>query len=465
MFEHKPMYWYSGLYLQPQHFQAHELQHEYWQGRYQLLTQPYAFGVVRLVFNLAALSDEVLSVHKAAFVFPDGCYVDCDVNGVLSARSLRDCWPEREKPQRIYIGLRTFNHNQSNVTGVADATSVGDITSRWVTWPQEQRMRDAFGEGPEAEVQQLTYNLRFFLHDEIAQATGYTLLPVGQLRCTGDGIELDNRYLPPCLTLYAVPQLGQRIEQLCQELTGRVHQLEELKRPQTLEAEVYTQEKSTLLLTLRTLVRYVVQLYHCQETRDVHPLQIFGLLRQLISELSCFTDRCSFLGEWNGREGTREKYQHLDLALTLNNCERTIIDLLNALVLEPNTVIPLQQEYSGYYHAAFNVTGASEQQRIYLVLRSDSLTHSEREIPDDRLIKLAAAEQIDGIINRALPGVRLYYQEIAPHGLPNRMNTRYFRVENRGALWRQVEDSERVAVHWADAPDDLQIEIVIVRVS
>lgn len=219
------------------------------------------------------------------------------------------------------------------------------------------------------------------------------------------------------------------------------------------------------MLTLRTLARYVVQLRHFQEARDIHPLQIFGLLRQLISELSCFTDRCSFLGQWNGQEEVLEKYQHLDLTLTLDSCERTIADLLNALVLEPNTVIPLQQESRGYYHATFNTTGSNEQQRLYLVLRSDSFTHREREIPDDRLIKLAAAEQIDNIINRALPGVRLYYQEIAPHGLPNRANTCYFRVENRGALWRQVEESKRVAVHWADAPDDLQTEIVIVRAS
>lgn len=461
MFEYKPTYWYSGLYLQPQHFQSQALYHEYWRGRYQLLTQPHAFGVVRLLFNQSALRDEVLSTHHAAFVFPDGCYVDCDVNAVLSPRSLRESWSAREKPLRIYVGLLGVSHNQSNVVGVAEAGGACAVVSRWVSF-SGQLMRDVYAEGPEVEVQQLTYNLRFFLHDEIEQATGYALLPIGQLRYGAEGIELDNGYLPPCMTIAAVPQLWQRVSQLTQELSGRIHQLEELKRPKTLEGDVYTQGKNTLLLSLRTLVRHVIRLHHYREARDVHPWKVFGVLRQLIAELSCFTDCCTFTGEWNNSGESLSGYQHLDLAQTLACGERTIIDLLNALVLEPNKVITLQAQDGGYYATS---QFPAEPVRVYLALRSEHFVHGECEMPDDRLIKLAAAEQIGNIVNRALPGVRLWYQELAPQGLPNRANTRYFRVENRSTLWRQIEDSERVALHWQDAPDDMQAELVIVRVS
>ncbi|BEM40410.1 type VI secretion protein [Serratia marcescens] len=464
MFEHKPTYWYSGLYLQPQHFQAQALYHEYWCGRHQLLTQPHAFGVVRLLFNQAALHDDVLSTHHAAFVFPDGCYVDCAVNAVLSPRSLRESCPVREKPLRIYVGLRAVSHNQSNVSGVADAEGARAVASRWVSWPNEQLMRDVYAEGPEVEVQQLTYNLRFFLQDEIEQSTGYTLLPVGQLRYGADGIELDNGYFPPCMTIAAVPQLWQRVEQIYQELSGRVHQLEELKRPQTLGGDVYTQEKNSLLLALRTLVRHVIRLHHYCESRDVHPWEVFGVLRQLIAELSCFTDRCTFTGEWHGNGDKPLKYQHVDLAETLACAERTITDLLNALVLEPNKVIPLRLQ-NGSYYATSQFLSTGEPVRVYLALRSEHFAHGEYELPDDRLIKMAAAEHIVNIVNRALPGVRLWYQELAPQGLPNRANTRYFRVENRSALWQQIEESEHVALHWLDAPDDMQAELLMVSAS
>lgn len=462
MFEYKPTYWYSGLYLQPQHFQIQALHSEYWRGRYQLLTQPYAFGVVRLLFNLAALRDETLSLHQAAFIFPDGSYVDCDANAFLSPRSLRESWVDRNKPLRIYVGLRRISHNQNNVVEVANAQGASGTGSRWISWPGEQSMRDYYAEGPEVDVQQLTYNLRFFLQDEIEQATDYTLLPVGQVRMGDEGIEVDASYIPPSMTIGAVPQLWQRMAQLSQELSGRIHQFEELKSPRTLENTIFTQEKNTLLLAMRTLIRYVVRLQHYREARDVHPWKVFGVLRQLVAELTCFTERCNFMGEWQGSEENLSGYQHDDLATTFNDAESTIIALLNTLVLEPNQVVALRAQDNGYYLSG-PFPAVDESARIYLALRSEHFKQSEYELPDDRLIKVASAGQIGNVVNRALPGVRLWYQELAPQGLPNRANTRYFRVENRHTLWRQIEETASAALHWPDAPTDMQSEFIIVR--
>ncbi|HGJ5856369.1 hypothetical protein [Arsenophonus nasoniae] len=44
MLDYKPIYWFSGLYLQPQHLQTQQLHDEYWRARYQLLTKPWAWG-------------------------------------------------------------------------------------------------------------------------------------------------------------------------------------------------------------------------------------------------------------------------------------------------------------------------------------------------------------------------------------------------------------------------------------
>lgn len=462
MFEYKSIHWYNGLYLQPQHFQAQQFHDEYWHSRYHLLTHPWAWGVLNASFNQAALENEELRLHQGRFVFPDGIYVDCDVNAAVSPRSLRSCWLEREKPLRIYLGLGQLSTTQNNVTCVAQAEDGQDHATRWVAWPGEQHMPDLCGKGPEVEVQQLTYNLRFFVQDEVEQAAGYTLLPIGQLRYGASGIEWDSRYLPPCMTLSAVPLMWQRVEQLCLDLSGRLYQFEEFKRPQSLEADGLVREKGVLLLVMRTLARHINRLQHFREARDVHPWQLVGVLRELTGELSCFTDRCSFNGVWQQESSPALSYQHTDIASTLSQYERTIIKLLNGLVLEPDTVIPLAMQDSGYLEAAFSATD-KEYARVYLSVRSNRFIHQEYEIPDDRLIKIAAKDRIDTIISRSLAGVRIYYQEIAPQGLPQRMNTRYFRVEERGQAWSLIKESGSVVLHWPDAPDDLQADLILVR--
>lgn len=462
MLEYKSTYWYSGLYLQPQHFQVQELYSEYWRGRYQLLTKPYPYGVVRLLFNLAALRDETLCIHHAAFVFPDGSYVDCDANALLIPRSLRDKWLNRSKPLRIYVGLRRISHSQNNVAAVENEEEACGLSSRWVSWPARQPLRDYYASGPEVEVQQLTYNLRFFLQEEIADVTDYTVLPVGQLRMGDEGIELDYAYIPPCMTIGAVPQLWQRMAQLSHEMSGRIYHLEELKRPSALVNGLYSLEKTTLMLVMRTLVRYMARLHHYRETRDVHPWKVFGTLRELIAELSCFTDQCNFIGEWVGTEVHLAGYQHEDLVKTLNEAECTILTLLNSIVLDPNQVVELALQDNGYY-VSEKFPAIKESERVYLALRSEHFTETEYEMPDDRLIKIASADQITNVVNRALPGVRLWLKDLAPKGLPNRANTRYFLLDNRHPLWCQIVQTESVALHWPDAPTDMRAEFIVVR--
>ncbi len=462
MFEYKPIHWYSGLYLQPQHFQSQQLHDRYWQARYHLLTHPWAWGVINASFNQAALRDEELRLHQGSFVFPDGVYVDCDVNAVVTPRSLRNAWLEREKPLRIYLGLGQVSTSQNNVTCVARAEEGKEHATRWIAWPSGHPMADLCGKGPEVEVQQITYNLRFFFQDEAEQATGYTLLPIGQLRNGADGIEWDSSYLPPCMTLAGVPLMWQRIEQLCLVLTGRLHQFEELKRPQSLEADGLVKEKGILLLVIRTLARHVNRLLHFLEAREVHPWHVVGVLRELTGELSCFTDRCSFNGVWQQDSASAPAYHHADIAVTLDQYERTVTKLLNGLVLEPDMVIPLVKQTSGYLEAEFSII-TKEYSRVYLALRSERFIHQEYDIPDDRLIKIAAETQIDTIISRSLAGVRIYYQEIAPQGLPQRMNTRYFRIEERGQVWELIKESGHIAFYWPDAPEDLQANLILAR--
>ncbi|WGL95037.1 type VI secretion system baseplate subunit TssK [Arsenophonus nasoniae] len=463
MLDYKPIYWFSGLYLQPQHLQTQQLHDEYWRARYQLLTKPWAWGVINISFHQAALHDEELRIYEGQFILPNGVYADCNVNAIVAPRSLRDCWQVREKPVLVYIGLRQISHNQNNVTCVAKASEITEQTTRWVSWPTERPVRDLYGNGTEVQLQQMSYNLRFFLHDEIAQLTGYTLLPIGRLRQGSKGIEWDSDYFPPSMTLKAVPWLWQRIDNLCLELTGRLHQFEEFKRPPMVETGELNQRKDILLLAMRTLSRYVIRLQHYKEAQDIHPWKIVGLLKELIAELTCFTDLCSFNGVCQWDNTVAPSYDHHDIAASLKLCERKIMRLLDNLMIKQDNVISFAKQSEGYFSANWRLAPQQNYVAIYLVMRSEQFVQQEYEVPDDRLIKMAAKSQIDTIITRSLAGVRLHYQIIPPQGLPQKMNSCYFKVEERSPAWEEIKNSGNIILHWPEAPEDLQIDLILAR--
>ncbi|HGJ5890956.1 MAG TPA: type VI secretion system baseplate subunit TssK [Arsenophonus apicola] len=70
---------------------------------------------------------------------------------------------------------------------------------------------------------------------------------------------------------------------------------------------------------------------------------------------------------------------------------------------------------------------------------------------------------MDTIITRSLAGVRLHYQIIPPHGLPQKMNSRYFKVAEHSPAWEEIKNSGNIILHWLEAPEDLQIDLILAR--
>jgi predicted component of type VI protein secretion system len=51
--EQQQIYWHSGLYLQPQHFQSLDLHHEWQLAQRIQLAQPYNHGLIEVEINKA----------------------------------------------------------------------------------------------------------------------------------------------------------------------------------------------------------------------------------------------------------------------------------------------------------------------------------------------------------------------------------------------------------------------------
>src|SRR5690606_7262326 len=140
---------------------------------------------------------------------------------------------------------------------------------------------------------------------------------------------------PPCMTLASTPQLQRLLHELRDEVIGRARQLEVFKRPLTVhEGEADTSELGTIL-ALSVLNRYGAQLNHLIEGEQTHPWVVYGSLRQLVAELSTFTEYCDLLGETRDNQSLLRPYEHDNPGPAFESVRSLLLRLLNEITLGP----------------------------------------------------------------------------------------------------------------------------------
>lgn len=456
--EQQQIHWYSGLYLQPQHFQSLDLHHEWLQSQLWKSAKPYNFGVVEWGINQDALADFILDVQALSLVMPEGVYLANRANCRIEKRSFRDAWKQRDQPFTLWLALRKLDPQHNNVTMLARESD--RALTRWINSGDEKTMKDIYDHGPEAGVPRLLYNVRVLWDVEKEDAVDYACIPLLRLRYDDEGVVMDPSFSPPATTLYGSPVLGRLLDSIYFELSHRARKLEEYKRPEAMHRESGSSEIPIQLLAMRSLNRVLPLLKHYCATRDVHPWQVYGVLAQLVGELSSFDDTCSFSGEWRDGKDPLQAYQHDALFDCFDSLRRTLVAQLNGLILEENTYLTLENDGQGIFMSSFDSAQVLQSESVLLLLRSASFTQVKIPTDFDGTLKLASVNNINVLIQHALPGVPLVLCDIAPRGVPNRGDSRYFTVQRNSALWSKSETDKSVAFYWPDAPQDLQVQII-----
>jgi type VI secretion system protein ImpJ len=239
--------------------------------------------------------------------------------------------------------------------------------------------------------------------------------------------------------------------------------LETLKTQRGIHTAEFGAKDMIFLLAMRSLGRYVPLLFHiCREER-IHPWSVFGVLRQIIGELSTFSESVSFMGE----EVTEESrtllvppYRHTNLDESFFAAKAMISRLLDDITAGPEYRIQLL--FDGTFYAADLAAKMFKgNNRYFLVLKTE-------EDPKPLLSnletagKLAAREQLPILIAQALPGVRIDHLTLPPQELPRLANAIYFQIHHHSDHWAEVEKRRNLALYWDAAPEDLEAELMIV---
>jgi type VI secretion system protein ImpJ len=457
----KPIYWHQGLFLQPQHFQLTDVYLQALSRPFMDAVLPHGWGIREIDIQSSALGRGTGHINGLTAIFQDGTYVQFPGNAVIRPRSFEEDWTARDRPLTLYAGLRRFRENASNVTVIPHLEADGGET-RFVTLPDPEEVRDLYGNGPEAQVRTLYFNVRLFWDSEISRLEHYSLIPVAQVLWDGGAIKVSQTFVPPSLSLSASRSLAGLAQEIRNECASRARQLEEFKAPGESRGEgAESGGALTYLLALRTLNRYVPLLYHYTESDPLHPWFLYGILRQMVGELSTFSDRVNLLGESDLFPEPLPPYNHEDLWGCLTRAQTVLFTLLNDLTIGPDLLVRLVSGEEGF-DANLTQSFFSPRTRYYLAVRADEEAEAVVSSFLDTA-KVGTPSLMSTLIRRALPGVEVSPMGGPPPGLPRRLNTQYFKIEIRDRVWEAIRQEEAIQVFWPTAPEGTTIDLIGVK--
>jgi type VI secretion system protein ImpJ len=458
----RPPFWHQGLFLQPQHLQWQDLAVE---GRFaalERLMHPYFWGVAELTLGDDALRRGTIRLLKGRFLFPDGALVELGKNAFADDRTLDDAAASGGRPVDVWLGLAKMREDAANTTVLEKNAPSADAAGRFVTREDPDEIPDLHGGGAPGRVRRMDYHVKIFWGSERDRLGDYALLPIARLERAGTAWELSPNYIPPSLTLRSSATLTGILKEISDEVATRARRMEEHKSQRGIHAAEFGSRDMVYVLALRTLSRAIPWLRHWMTADTVHPWNVYGGLRQLVGELSCFSEGIGALGE-RGQDGPLPDYDPLRLWDGFSRLQSVLGTLLDEISSEPDHIIPLIPENGGFV-GELRPALAESPARFYLAVTSPmeapaalaSLTAGA---------KLGSLEDLPTLVARSLPGVPLEPLAVPPRELPRRSRTVYFAVDTGGERWASVKKSRRPALNWDGAPEGARVELMAVSRS
>lgn len=459
----KPVYWHQGLFLQPHHFQYQE---EFFQSRMELLRRqasPFFWGVHSMRLREEALENKVFELLEGCFVFQDGTMVTLPDNAVLQPRSFKDVESRilPGEPMRVFLGIRKIMPGEKNAVISNAHDNPAGVRAKYVSAPDPEMMENLYEGGEQANVHFLRYVLRIIWEPELESMGDYLCFPVASLENTGDSVKYSASFIPPVLGLESAPVLLELVRDIQDALFTRARLLEFYKISRQIRVEDIEGNYLRYIEALRAINRYVPKLQHATETPLVHPWALYGVLREMVGELSTFTERINALGKLADGTGLVPAYDHEQLEHCFGAVKLLIGELLGGIIIGADNVIELKRDESRF-QAELPSEAFDKRSAVYLMIRASGERSQVVNVLEHHA-KAGASNVIETLVSRAIEGVPLEYRETPPPGIPIYQNGYCFLIDRMHPAWEEVERKGTFCLYWDEAPEDAAAEMIIAR--
>lgn len=444
MFWHDKVVWQEGMFLRAQHFQQQDRHAaRLLQARAEPL-RPHPWGLTELAIDRDLLAAGRFALSAASGVLEDG--TPFSIPGGADAPVPLEL-PEGTRNAVVYLALALQQDGNHEVT--AGEGGPDDLRARFTLHTFQAHDTHSDSTMP-ADVAIGRLRLRYLL--EGGELAGYTRLGLARIvEVQADRrVQLDERYVPPCLRVSVSSVLGN----LTAELVGMLGQRAEVLAARLGQPGARGVADVSDFLLLQAVNRWQPLLAHWADAGNVHPETLFATLVQVAGELATFTAP-------DKRASSYPAYRHDDL----QRCFAPVVaDLRRSLstVLETNAVaIPIQEPRYGFRVAALSDRNLLRC-RFVLAVAADIPGEQLRRLFPQR-VKIGAVEQIKQLVNVALEGIAIMALPVAPRQIPFRSGAAYFELDRGSPHWQHMKTSGGFGIHVSDEFPNLTLELWAIR--
>lgn len=262
---------------------------------------------------------------------------------------------------------------------------------------------------------------------------------------------LDKHFIPTCLHSSASVQLTDYIK----EIEGILHHRGEALAQRLSSPGTGGVAEIVDFLLLQIINRYEPLFRHFTSLRQLHPERLFSVLIQMAGELAT-------MSQFDHRPKTFPIYIHEDLT---SSFPPIIIALRDALgwVSESRAVpIPLEEHPHQIRTAIIHDRQLLDSAVFILAVNA--------QIPIDKLrshfprqITIATVEKLRDHVMSQVSGIRINTLAVAPRQIPFHKGMTYFELDKNHTLWKELEASGTIAMHFSGEYPGLELEFWAIR--
>ena len=428
----KPV-WAEGMYLGPHHFQV---QSRYFEDSLNFVTANLwrdAYGFAGLQFDNDALRNGTFTLTHAHGLFEDGLAFDLPGSDPAPPpREFRALFSPVADHLTMHLAVPASlpeGRNTSLDNGVSAPTR---YQSTEQILPDENTGRD------EKPIKVGRKNLQLLGEGEVTDQ--FVSLPVIRIVRDGSGrFEVDQSFVPPCLSLSASSYLTEMLRRLIDILDDKsaVFSREQQQRSGQFEAGMSSRHVAQYWF-LHALNSSVSTLRHFLLSRHVHPQELFREMSRLAGAL------CTFGLEVHPR--SLPAYNHRDIGTCFELLDRHILRHLEIVMPSKAITIPLRKVESSLYAGEVKDERCLGASRWLLEIRSPmGEADLIRRVP--LLVKVCSARFVVELVKRALPGLGLTHLLAPPAEVAAKVESQYFVINRTGPCWQHIVETRQAGVH------------------
>lgn len=441
----QPLIWTKGVLLSPQHLQTQDAYLED-QLHFRLATvSQFAWGFSALQIDRETLAAGLLSVTRAAAIFPDGLLYDAPGPDALPPpRPLDACWRPDQTALGVFLAVPEHRPGTRQVSGFDDGHG-----TRYVA--EVAMRRDETTGLTERPVQLARKNVRLLVEGE--PLAGTTALRVGRvLRNPAGDYALDPAVVPPIVDLAASDVLRGLARRLAELLNAKSAALSGNRRQRNRGLAEFGATDVAQFWLLYTVNSFLPQLRHVADTRLGHPELLYATLLALAGSLTTFA---------TGPQPPLPAYDHEDLGGCFARVDARIRELLDTALPMEAVSLRLKAVRPSVHATALDDDRYLAPSRLYLAVAADTdRAELLRLVP--QLIKISSADRLDGLIRQGLPGVSLTHAPNVSGAVPVKLDFEYFAVAASGPDWEAIRRARNFAAYVPSNVGNPRLELVVV---